>query len=178
MCFDYGSRPPELPTDLVCSSIAGGAAAELLTLTSDDGTAFSTALAQAHESDEPGVVIIPDVRGLYPFYIELAERFAEAGHHAIAFDYYGRTAGLGPRDDQFDYGPHREQVKLDQALDDLAAAAAELRRRTGPVRRSPSGSASADRCRSWPEPVPTWISPGWWVSMASSTPPDSTAAES
>jgi carboxymethylenebutenolidase len=131
MCFDYGSRPPELPTDLVCRSIAGGAAAELLTLESDDGTAFSTALAQAHESDEPGVVIIPDVRGLYPFYIELAERFAEAGHHAIAFDYYGRTAGLGPRDDQFDYGPHRELVKLDQALDDLAAAAAELRRRTG-----------------------------------------------
>ena len=76
-------------------------------------------------------MIIPDVRGLYPFYIELAERFAEAGHHAIAFDYYGRTAGLGPRDDEFDYGPHREQVKLDQALDDLAAAAAELRRRTG-----------------------------------------------
>ena len=67
-------------------------------------------------------MIIPDVRGLYPFYIELAERFAEAGHHAIAFDYYGRTAGLGPRDDEFDYGPHREQVKLDQALDDLAAA--------------------------------------------------------
>ena len=131
MCFDYDSRPPELPADLVCPPIAGGAAAELLTLTSDDGTAFSAALAQAPESDEPGVVIIPDVRGLYPFYIELAERFAEAGHHAIAFDYYGRTAGLGPRDDEFDYGPHREQVKLDQAVDDLAATAAELRKRTG-----------------------------------------------
>ena len=76
-------------------------------------------------------MIIPDVRGLYPFYIELAERFAQAGHHAIAFDYYGRTAGLGPRDDEFDYGPHRKQVKLDQAVDDLAATAAELRKRTG-----------------------------------------------
>jgi hypothetical protein len=178
MCFDYGSRPPVLPTDLVCSSIAGGAAAELLTLESDDGTAFSTALAQAPESDESGVVIIPDVRGLYPFYIELAERFAEAGHHAIAFDYYGRTAGLGPRDDQFDYGPHREQVNWTRR-----STTSPRRRRSsadarGPVRRSPSGSASADRCRSWPGPVPTWISPGWWVSMASSTPPDSTAAES
>ena len=131
MCFDYNSRPPELPADLICRPIAGGAAAELLALTSDDGTEFSAALAQAPENGEPGVVIIPDVRGLYPFYIELAERFAEAGHHAIAFDYYGRTAGLGPRDDEFDYGPHREQVRLDQAIDDLAATAAELRRRLG-----------------------------------------------
>jgi carboxymethylenebutenolidase len=131
MCFDYDSRPPELPTDLICRPIGGGAAAELLTLASDDGTAFSAALTQAPEPVEPGVVIIPDVRGLYPFYIELAERFAEAGHHAIAFDYYGRTAGLGPRDDEFDYMPHRQQVKLDQALDDLATTAVELRRRTG-----------------------------------------------
>ena len=131
MCFDYDSRPPELPADLICRPVSGGAAAELLTLDSDDGTPFSAALAEAPEGDEPGVVIIPDVRGLYPFYIELAERFAQAGHHAIAFDYYGRTAGLGPRDDEFDYGPHREQVKLDQAVDDLAATAAELRKRTG-----------------------------------------------
>jgi carboxymethylenebutenolidase len=131
MCFDFDSRPPELPADLIGLPIAGGAAAELLTLQSDDGTDFSAALARAEDDGEPGVVIIPDVRGLYPFYIELAERFAEAGHHAIAFDYYGRTAGLGLRDDEFDYGPHRGQVKLDQALDDLAATAAELRRRTG-----------------------------------------------
>jgi carboxymethylenebutenolidase len=131
MCFDYDSRPPELPTDLIRRPIAGGAAAELLTLESDDGTALSAALAQAAEGGEPGVLIIPDVRGLYRFYIELAERFAQAGHHAIAFDYYGRTAGLGPRDDEFDFMPHRQQVKLDQALDDLAATAAELRRRTG-----------------------------------------------
>jgi carboxymethylenebutenolidase len=131
MCFDYDSRPPDLPAELIGPPIAGGAAAELLTLGSDDGTQFSAAVAEAAEGGEPGVVIIPDVRGLYPFYIELAERFAQAGHHAIAFDYYERTAGLGPRDDEFDYGPHREQVNLDRALDDLAATALELRRRTG-----------------------------------------------
>jgi carboxymethylenebutenolidase len=131
MCFDFDSRPPGLPADLVGPPIAGGAGAELLTLESDDGTAFSATLAEAAEGGEPGVVIIPDVRGLYPFYVQLAERFAQAGHHAIAFDYYGRTAGLGPRDDAFEYMPHRQQVKLDPALDDLAATAAELRRRTG-----------------------------------------------
>ncbi|HEX3293103.1 MAG TPA: dienelactone hydrolase family protein, partial [Solirubrobacterales bacterium] len=82
MCFDFDSRPPALPADLI-RPIAGGSGPELLALTSDDGTAFSAALVQAPEAREPGVVIIPDVRGLYPFYIELAERFAEAGHHAI-----------------------------------------------------------------------------------------------
>lgn len=131
MCFDYDSRPPELPADLVLRPISGGAAAEQLTLESADGTEFSAALAQAGESSSSGVVIIPDVRGLYPFYVELAERFADAGHHAIAFDYYGRTAGLGPRDDEFDYGPHRQQVQLDRALEDLAAASEALRERTG-----------------------------------------------
>jgi carboxymethylenebutenolidase len=133
MCFDFDSRPPDLPADLVLPPVAGGAAAELVTLESDDGTEFSAAVAEAAEGGVPGVVIIPDVRGLHPFYIELAERFAAAGHHALAFDFYGRTAGLGPRDDEFDYQPHREQVNLhlDEALDDLAAAMAELRRRTG-----------------------------------------------
>jgi carboxymethylenebutenolidase len=131
VCFDFDSRPPEVPPELIGPPIAGGAAAELLTLESADGTAFSASLAQAGEGGDPGVVIIPDVRGLYPFYIELAERFAQAGHHAIAFDSYGRTAGLGPRDDEFDYMPHRQQVKLNQALQDLSAAIDELRRRTG-----------------------------------------------
>ena len=52
------------------------------------------------------MVIIPDVRGLYRFYAELAERFAEAGHAGVAFDPFGRTAGTGERDDEFDYMPH------------------------------------------------------------------------
>jgi carboxymethylenebutenolidase len=128
MCFDHDSSPPDLPTDLI--RISGGAGAERLVLTSAGGTDFSAALAEAPQGGGPGVVIVPDVRGLYPFYIELAERFAQAGHHAIAFDYYGRTAGLGPRDDEFDYMPHRQQVKLGQALEDLAAAIAALRERT------------------------------------------------
>ena len=51
-------------------------------------------------------MILPDVRGLYPFYSELAERFAPAGHHAIGIDYFGRTAGLGPRGEDFEYMPH------------------------------------------------------------------------
>jgi carboxymethylenebutenolidase len=76
-------------------------------------------------------VILPDVRGLYPFYSELAERFAQAGHHAIAIDYFGRTAGLGPREEEFEYMPHVQQLKVPQLQADAAAALAELRARTG-----------------------------------------------
>jgi carboxymethylenebutenolidase len=131
MCFDFDARPPELPADLVLPAMAGGAAAELLELTSADGTRFSAALAEAPEGSEPGVAILPDVRGLYRFYIELAERFAQAGHPAIAIDYFGRTAGTGERGEDFEYMPHVTQTRVEQVQADTAAAIATLRERTG-----------------------------------------------
>ena len=112
MCFAFDAHPPDLPADLALPTLAGGAAAELLELTSADGTRFSAALAEAPEGRGPGVVILPDVRGLYRFYVELAERFAQAGHHAIAIDYFGRTAGTGERDNDWDYMPHVMQTRV------------------------------------------------------------------
>jgi carboxymethylenebutenolidase len=131
MCFEFDARPPALPADLERAPIAGGAGAELLELRSADGTPFSAAFAESPVGMEPGVVILPDVRGLYPFYIELTERFAVAGHHAIAIDYYGRTAGLGLRGEDFEYMPHRRQTTPSGIQADLEAALATLRERTG-----------------------------------------------
>ena len=131
MCFEFDARPPALPADLQRAPIAGGAGAELLELRSADGTPFSAAFAESPVGSEPGVVILPDVRGLYPFYTELAERFAAAGHHAIAIDYFGRTAGLGPRGEDFDYMPHVRQTTAAGVHADLTAALATLRERTG-----------------------------------------------
>ncbi len=131
MCFDFEARPPAPPADLLLPPIAGGAGAELLELRSSDGTRFSAALAESPESQRMGVVILPDVRGLYPFYSELAERFAQAGHPAITIDYFGRTAGLGPRDEDFEYMPHVQQLREPQIQHDIAAAIEVLRERTG-----------------------------------------------
>jgi carboxymethylenebutenolidase len=131
MCFDFDARPPDLPADLRLAPLAGGAGAELLELTSADGTRFSAALAEAPDGSGPGVVILPDVRGLYRFYVELAERFAQAGHHAIAIDYFGRTAGTGERDEDFEYMPHVQQTRVEQVQLDAAAAVDALRERTG-----------------------------------------------
>jgi len=131
MCFAFDARPPDLPADLARPPIAGGAGAELLELTSADGTRFSAALAEAPEPAGRAVLILPDIRGLYPFYSELAERFAQAGHHAIAIDYFGRTAGLGPRDEDFEFWPHVQQTRPHSVQADAAAALAALRERTG-----------------------------------------------
>jgi carboxymethylenebutenolidase len=49
--------------------------------------------------------------------------------HEIAIDYFGRTAGLGPRDEDFVYMPHVEQTTVDQVH--AMAAIAALRQRTG-----------------------------------------------
>ena len=67
MCFAYDASPPTCPP--TCAPIAGGAGAELLELESADGTRFSAALAESPEPRGRAVVILPDVRGLYPFYI-------------------------------------------------------------------------------------------------------------
>jgi carboxymethylenebutenolidase len=129
MCFDFDARPPDLPAEF--APIAGGAAGETLELTSADGTRFSAALAESPEGNDPAVLILPDVRGLYRFYIELAERFADAGHHAIAIDYFGRTAGVGERGEDFEYMPHAQATTVEQVQADALAAREALAERTG-----------------------------------------------
>jgi carboxymethylenebutenolidase len=118
MCFPFDAIVPDLPEGF--QVIAGGAAGERLTLTAGDGNEFSAYRADA---DGPtGVVVLPDIRGLFRFYEQLAERFAAAGHPAIAIDYFGRTAGLGPRDEDFDNRPHVAQTTPETVALDVEAA--------------------------------------------------------
>jgi len=121
MCFDIDSEPP-------VRAIAGAAVShDELTLAAAGGNRLSAFLATPEEPAARGVVIFPDVRGLYRFYEELALRFAERGTAAIAFDYYGRTAGTGARGDDFDYGPHRDETTDDGVQADARAAIERLR---------------------------------------------------
>jgi carboxymethylenebutenolidase len=99
-----------------------------VTLASADGTKFRGYLARA--DGDAGVVVAPDVRGLHPFYEELAERFASAGVHAIAFDYFGRTAGMDRRADDFDYMPHVRQATPSSVFADISASRAKLEKET------------------------------------------------
>jgi carboxymethylenebutenolidase len=121
MCFDHDSRPPIRP-------IAGGALdSRELTLTAADGNRFSAFEARAAEPTSAAIVILPDVRGLHDYYVELAMRLAEHGVDAVAFDWFGRTAGLGRRQEGFDYMPEVQQLTWDGMSADITAAAEQAR---------------------------------------------------
>jgi carboxymethylenebutenolidase len=91
MCHDTDSRPPAPPADALPQSRQVQAASELR-LTSADGTTVAAYEAVPDGSPRARVVVLPDVRGLHPYYRALAERLAEAGLHTVAIDYFGRTA--------------------------------------------------------------------------------------
>jgi carboxymethylenebutenolidase len=121
MCFDLDSLPP-IPV------IRGAAVSHRrLELEAADGNRFAVFEAQPDEPGRPAVVVLPDVRGLYRFYEELALRFAERGIGALAIDYFGRTAGAEPRGDDFEYMPHVQETTPEGVRADVAAAVAHLR---------------------------------------------------
>ena len=119
MCFRPDSEPPIEP-------ISGAAVDHRdVTLTAADGNEFVA--FEAVSGGPTGVVILPDIRGLYRYYEELALRFAERGHDAIAVDYYGRTAGAGKRDADFPWQDHLPLVTFAGVKADMAAAVSWLR---------------------------------------------------
>ena len=123
MCYSNDARPPELPVGF---GGGGGAIGEDLTLAAADGNKFMAYVAHAPQSQGAQVLIYPDVRGLHPFYKELALRFAEAGINALAMDYFGRSAGLTARDDAFEFRPHVEQMTWPTFTNDVRASVAHL----------------------------------------------------
>jgi carboxymethylenebutenolidase len=119
MCFDYDSQPP----------IVAGASVDHreTVLTADDGNLFLAHEAFAQTGGATGVVVLPDVRGIFPFYTELADRLAENGHDAITIDYFGRTAGREPREEDFPFRDHVAMTTFEGVRLDVAAAVARLR---------------------------------------------------
>ena len=120
MCYHGDARPPVAPVR------AGVAAGGDMVMRSTDGSYFSAHFAHPDIPSATGVVILPDVRGLHDFYRDLTHRFAEAGHHAVAIDYFGRTAGTTARADDFAFRDHVAQMELPNVDRDVAAAVAWL----------------------------------------------------
>ena len=121
MCFELDSLPP-IPV------IAGAAVShEDLELEAADGTSFAAFQASPEEHVDVGVVVLPDVRGLYRFYEELALRLAERGYRAVAIDYFGRTAGVAKRGEDFEYREHVDRTTQAGLQADIRAAVDFLR---------------------------------------------------
>ncbi len=121
MCYPFDAQPPEAP------GTAGEVQTQDLTLTSKDGTRFAAFLARPAQPSNTGIVVLPDVRGLFNFYEELARGFAQQGINALTIDYFGRTAGIAKRGAEFEFMPHVRQTKAEQISDDVGAAVAYLR---------------------------------------------------
>lgn len=129
MCFDHDSHPPIAP-------IAGGALdSERLALTASDGNRLAAFATRATTPGGAGVVILPDVRGLHPYYEELALRFAEHGVDALAIDWFGRTAGptsgAAGRGEDFEYMPHVMATTWAGIAADIGAGVAGIRAGSG-----------------------------------------------
>jgi carboxymethylenebutenolidase len=121
MCTDHDSRPPIAPI----SGAAIDAGTEIIK--SGDGADLRVFVARPEQSTGAGILILPDVRGLHPFFEELASRFAERGITAVAMDYFCRTAGTGKQPEDFDYQPHLKRISWDNVAGDIKASVAHLR---------------------------------------------------
>src|SRR5215472_461565 len=116
MCYDDNAMPPTPPG---ASETALG---EDILLTAADENRFAAYVAHPASPKNALVLIYPDIRGLHQFYKELALRFAEVGITALAIDYFGRTAGIGSRNDSFDFWPHVQRLQLTAFFNDVSAA--------------------------------------------------------
>ena len=124
MCFASDQHPPLPPRS---SDIGEHGPTEL---TSSDGTRLTAYDAVPVTRRGASLVLLPDIRGLHPYYTDLALCFAQAGIDTVAIDPYARTAGLASRGDDFGFMPHAKALTGEQVLRDAHAAADRLRSRS------------------------------------------------
>jgi carboxymethylenebutenolidase len=127
MCYSIDARPPLPP-------IMGGSSDENdLVLKTRDGKQVSAFAVRAAKPTGAGVVIIPDPRGVAPFYRELTRRFAQTGIDTVAIDYLTRHGVLSPRPDNFDFMAAIQQARSSpEGIDaDVAAGVEYLRSSDG-----------------------------------------------
>lgn len=128
MCVNHGAELPALPPGLQSP------VSEHVVLEAADGNRFNALAAEPPDPSGAAVLVLPDVRGLFKFYEDLACRFAAEGHRSIAIDYFGRTAGIEERDADFPYQEHVPQTSSEGLNADIAAAIRYLREGDATVR--------------------------------------------
>lgn len=122
MCVDDDARLPALPAG------AHDPISERRILQAADGTHFNAFSARPPTpTGSKTVLVLPDVRGLFGFYEDLACQFAAHGYRSMAIDYFGRTAGTDVRPEDFPFMDHVAQTTSEGLNADIAAAVAAMR---------------------------------------------------
>jgi carboxymethylenebutenolidase len=131
VCYDANAKPP------IDSIPRTGVTTANHALTSADGTRIAAFGAYPDEPAGPGVLVLPDNRGLSGFYEKLAVHLAGQGHPTLAVDYFARTAGIayaerGPEfADLATLMPHLRGLSKDTLYADVDAALDHLRQHAG-----------------------------------------------
>ncbi len=122
MCVDHDARLPALPPGPHPTT------SDRLILEAADGNRFNAFAARPLSGGgDKSVLVLPDVRGLFGFYEDLACQFAAHGYPSTAIDYFGRTAGVEDRAADFPFMDHIAQTTSAGLNADIAAAVASLR---------------------------------------------------
>ena len=125
MCYDGNTIPPEPPAE------ANTARGEEIVLTGADGNRFNAYIARPQRAGQSQILILPDINGLGLFYKELALRFAEQGITALAIDFFGHSAGVNARDENFNGFEHAAQLTPPGFFSDVQASLEYLREDEG-----------------------------------------------
>lgn len=121
MCVPADARVPRLP------GTEHRTPGQRVALTASDGNVFAAHVAVPADPTGAAVVLLPDVRGLFSFYEELADCFAAVGVTCVAIDYFGRTSDIDDRGDDWEFWPHVEQTTPEQVNADVRAAVDHVR---------------------------------------------------
>lgn len=124
MCFSSDQHPPLPPR----FSDVGDHGPTVLTAA--DGTRLPAYDAVPVTRRGASLVLLPDIRGMHPYYTDLAIAFAQAGIDTVAIDPYARTAGLTGRGQDFEFRPHANALKRSSLVADARAAKERLAERS------------------------------------------------
>jgi carboxymethylenebutenolidase len=131
MCYETDALPPSPGAPITTTT------STRLLLTAADGAPCAAFQSLPAEPSGPGVLVLPDNRGLSAFYELLTMRLAEQGLPALAIDYFGRSAGPAYRDRPAEFSDlpnlmtHLRALTRDALYDDFDAGIARLRHPEG-----------------------------------------------
>jgi carboxymethylenebutenolidase len=97
----------------------------------DGGPMPASSFGPEGEAGDP-VVLVPDIYGPSPFYEEIAQRLAHAGHPTLLVDHHFREGDLPERTREGAF-ERRSRMREPRALDDIRSAIDAVRRDDRPV---------------------------------------------
>jgi carboxymethylenebutenolidase len=122
MCVPLNAEIPDLPLSGPMPTGQRGL------ITAEDGGRNAAYAVTPDTANGTGILILPDVRGLFHFYERLACAAGAEGRYALAIDYFGRKAGLDTRGGDWDsWEDNMDATSPEQLTMDLRAGLARLR---------------------------------------------------